>query len=193
VPCVNGILKVGSIVHGFPHCMGLQTVAELHFDGRSQIRRPFAVLTALDTSTNVDITMRMPAVHLKLQNEDYMKGETSDILRMSCYSDGGTHVVDKAFAVFSSVKRAVGLSRAGGRCHMVTLAVSTAATKTLFGLPPNGRTKQQVRITFPFPGLQNLSNFFGTRFKKLNLINLIFVKLKFNLINVKFDKNANKT
>jgi hypothetical protein len=143
VPCVNGILKVGSVVLGLGG-MGLQTVTKLEFDGLR--RRPFAVLTALDASTFVDISTRMPAVLLRLQHEDYMKGETSDILHMSCSSHGGSaHVVDKAFAVFSSVKRAVGLSRTGGRCHIFTLAVSTAATKELFGFLPN-RPKQQVRI-----------------------------------------------
>ncbi len=96
VPCVNGVLKRGSIA---AYASRKYRVDTLVFDGRRG--KALASLTCLEDE---DVTVTMPAVKVRLAVEDYMKGETS-----SSYSE--MEKVDQAFAIFAAVKRAVGFSR----------------------------------------------------------------------------------
>lgn len=127
VPCVNGVLKAGAIaVHYGQEC----TVEKLEFDGRR--KKAFAILKS---TTDEDETMRLPAVKVHLKNASYLKNEVFSFTAID------QHPVNQAFAVFSAVKRAVGLSM-GIRTHTETIGEDTPLIRRFTGFKDSALTSK---------------------------------------------------
>ena len=122
VPCVNGILKMGSVVD-VGGTVQLCKVTKLEFEGQSG--RAFAGLVSLVIE---DCYLRLPAVFLSLQTSDYLKYEVSDLLLTD------THEVNKAFMLYSGLKRAAGLSRSASRTFPISFA--SAQVQRILGVTP---------------------------------------------------------
>lgn len=134
VPCVNGILKAGAIAV----YRGLDCIVErMEFDGR--VMKAFALLKLV---MDEDETMRLPAVKVQLKTENFLKSETFE------YSKIGQHPINQAFAVFSAVKRAVGLMRIKNGSSSVTIGPSTPVIRQFcgFGL---GRNSVKFDVAIP--------------------------------------------
>ena len=110
------------------------SVERLEFDGSRN--KAFALLKSI---TNEDEAMRLPAVKVHLKNENYLKNEVFDFYQID------QHPVNQAFAVFSAVKRAVGLSR-NRNSHTVTIGPATALTRQFTGFTGTG-AKEIVKFT----------------------------------------------
>ena len=126
---MNGILQVGSVVD-LGGTIRLCKVSKLEFNGRSA--RAFAGLTSLEIA---ECFLCVPAVVLSLQTPEYLKYELTDILLTDA------HEVNKAFALYSSVKRAVGLSRSV-KTFTYPLGPATDMAKRILGVT----TKEKVNI-----------------------------------------------
>ena len=171
VPCVNGILKTGSVA-----LYGAQEfrVDSLVYDGRR--KKAFAMLVSTkdevciivfisnnmqafcgtsiiiaDKHTNdcykiheflqysyqcllQDETARVPAVKVRLLQEDYLKKETVDFLQLE-----NPHPVNVAFVAFSATKRLVGQAR-GNSSKSWTFGPATPLLRRFTGFTKsNGR------------------------------------------------------
>jgi hypothetical protein len=126
---LNGILVIGAVAlyAGQDH-----TVTSMEFNGRC--RKAFAVLTS---SANEDVTTRLPAVLVELKYEDYLKHEVFNLFEIE-------NPINQAFAVFSSIKRAVGMSR-HRNAHTVTIGPSTPLVRQFAGFTGN-RANEIVRF-----------------------------------------------
>ena len=123
VPCVNGIVMAGSVaVYSGRDC----SVERLEFDGRR--KKAFALLKSIEDE---DETMRLPAVKVYLKSENFLKNEVFDFYQID------QHPVNQAFAVFSAVKRAVGLSR-NRNSHTVTIGPATPLVRQFTGFSSIG-------------------------------------------------------
>ncbi len=135
VPCVNGVLKTGSVaVYGGQDCR----VEQLHFDGRR--KRAFAVLTSIEDE---DITVRLPAVKVQLKSENFLKEEVVD------FTQCDQHPINLAFATFSAIKRAAGLSR-NKNSHSLTIGAATTLIRKFTGFTTNGH-KEIVKFAVTVP------------------------------------------
>ena len=130
VPCVNGILNTASVTvyKGQDY-----RVDQLVFDGRR--KKAFALLTS---TADEDVTMRLPAVRLYLQSANFMKEEVFD------FSEIDQHPVNLAFATFSTIKRAVGLSIKNTQSW--TIGPATTTVRRFTGFTSSGH-KEIVRFS----------------------------------------------
>ena len=111
--------------------MGISEVTSLEFDGPK--KKAFAVLRSM---LDDDIVARVPAVLVMLHDEDYLKTEQCHVLHAT-----DAHPVNQAFALFSAVKRAVGLTardRRNRKGRIANLATATDYLKRLLGFVQEG-------------------------------------------------------
>ena len=118
VPCVNGILSNGAVT---VYKEQDYRVDQLVFDGRR--KKAFALLAS---TADEDVTMRLPAVRLYLKSDNFMKEEVFD------FSEIDQHPVNQAFATFSTIKRAVGLSMKNTQSWTIGPATTTVRRFTGF-------------------------------------------------------------
>ena len=130
VPCVNGILNTGAVTvyNGQDY-----RVDQLVFDGPR--KKAFALLTS---TADEDVTMRLPAVRLYLKSDNFMKEEVFD------FSQINQHPVNQAFATFSTIKRAVGLSIKNTQSW--TIGPATTTVRRFTGFTSSGH-KEIVRFS----------------------------------------------
>ena len=117
VPCSNGALKVG-IQASYGN--EIYAVDRIYFD--CQKRKPFVIMTHVD---DPDIRLQIPPTYVRCANFTEIRHETFDLLAME-------DPVDKAFAVFSGIKRLIIMCKK--KPHMTsTLALSSALTRKICG------------------------------------------------------------
>lgn len=122
VPCVNGILKIDSIaLYSGKDCR----VIKLEFDVSRM--KAFVAMVAIDDE---DETMRLPAVKVHLKIENYLKDELFDFMQIY------QHPINIAFATFSTIKRAVGLSR-NKNSHTWVIGPATNLIRKFAGFTTN--------------------------------------------------------
>ena len=95
VPCVNGICQRGSIIT----LSGMEfKVKDLYYS--AQKLKSFAIMVSMDDE---DCELRMPVNNCSLKISDYLKNVEINFFTLD-------NDVDRTFAVFSAIKRCVGLS-----------------------------------------------------------------------------------
>lgn len=108
------------------------TVTGLEYD-----RQKKKAFVAMESDEDPDITSRMPTLSVTVPVENYGKVQPIDW-------DLLLNPVDEAFAVFSTVKRSVGLSRK--HCHSQIICQATKFTKTCLGFEGES-PKENVRCS----------------------------------------------
>ena len=130
VPCINGICQRGSIIA----LSGMDfKVNDLYYS--AQKFKPIAMMISVDDE---DCELRMPVTTCSLKVSDYLKNEEINFVTLD-------NDVDRTFAVFSAIKRCVGLSFK--KSSTVTNFIpSTELTKRVCGFKSNS-SKEAVKFS----------------------------------------------
>ena len=129
VPCINGICKQGSIMA----LAGMDfEVKDLYYS--AQKLKPMAVMISVNDE---DCELRMPVTTSSLKVSDYLKNEEINFFTLD-------NDIDRTFAVFSAIKRCVGLSKKSST--VMNLIPLTELTKRVCGFKMNS-SKESVKFS----------------------------------------------
>ena len=133
VPCFNGVAKIGSKADYYGREF---RIVKLEYD--SQVRKAFACMVC---SSDEDEYARVPAIKVTLGGsfaENYLKYEVANFFDIG-------HEVDQAYAVFASLKKAVGAANKK-TSHICTLVPLTQLTRRVCGFTNREPVKFNVTI-----------------------------------------------
>lgn len=119
VPCLNGILEIGSVVEQFNQTF---VVEKIFFDTEKSI-----AMAEIHHQTDILISITLPAVYLKLNVPDFHKDRKLKV-------DWSIDNMNIAFVLFAAIKRAIAISvKKGDTWHQRELCRSTTLVCNILG------------------------------------------------------------